>query len=73
MVLKKFDSGKIAIVDGEVWYTIRTNNTEVARCIRKHPRQYWYQHPNYCTGTGRRDELFDVHEQIYTMLSLTFL
>lgn len=59
-------------VDNSTWYTI-TCTLEVAKWIREtysdSNDDKWYEHKNINTW-GYRQSVFDIHEKIYTMLSL---
>lgn len=54
------------LVDNEVWYSVRLN-MPAAEWARQQDQTMWYEHyPTNWQSSG----LFDVKEQLYTMLAL---
>ena len=65
MPFKKVDKG---IVDGQQWYTIGTELSEVARWVRTQPKDLWTeQSANWAVYS-----YFDIHEKLYTIMELKF-
>ncbi len=63
------NAGK-AMVDGEMWYTIKCN-TRVAEWIRTFPEKgNWYEHVD--TNWYVHKSMFDITEQLYIQLGLKF-
>lgn len=55
-----------SIVDSELWYTVRVNRHDCAKWIRDSKSEWQYEHA-YMGPVGT---LFDIHEKLYTLLSL---
>jgi len=55
-----------ALVDNEQWYTVRVYCVPIMTWARASNRDWWYEHPN----NGRDGIIFDMHEKLFTMLSL---
>lgn len=55
-----------ADVDNNRWYTVRLN-APTARWLRQQDRSMWAEMPGYTTSALN---MFDVHEQLYTVMAL---
>ena len=63
---EKFKKVSHSDVDGEMWYTIRTSDTEVSTWIRSQNKNW------YVEITTSYPNFFDVNEKLYLMLELKF-
>ena len=55
-----------AIVDGEQWYTVRVYRVPIMTWVRSSNKDWWYEHLN----NGRDGIRFDMHEKLYSVLTL---
>lgn len=58
-----------ATVDEELWYVVRISedNADAKRWIRTQNRRMWHE---YGGGEYKFGSIFDVHEKLFTLLSL---
>lgn len=65
----KFELTDSAIVDGELWYTIRTYNRDVAAWLRSQSK---LQRHEYGGSEYRYGYIFDVDEKLYILMCLSW-
>lgn len=64
----KFEKVDEAIVDDEQWYTISTQQLDIAAWLRTQPKKVCVeQSTEWATYS-----YFDIHEKLYTMMELKF-
>lgn len=63
---KSFSIVDEATVDDAQWYTVRVYKTSCTNWVRTNNKSLWYEHPS----TSRYGGLFDMHEKLFTLLSL---
>jgi len=72
MLEKKVDFEVVdrGIVDDTKWYVVRCRNKEISKWVRTQPAEQWYEHIDQ---RGYMDmNVFDLHEEVYAMLKLSW-
>ena len=58
-----------ALVDGETWYTVQCKPSLVSGWVQDQDPNMWHRHVNENFWT-KHFNVFDIHENLYTMLIL---
>lgn len=67
---EKFEVIDRGIVDDRQWYVVRCIDKKISAWVRTQPKEQWYEHIDQRGYMNMN--VFDMHEEVYAMLKLSW-